>query len=192
MVGGNERDTRKLLRNLLKGDELAWQAFIGDYAGLMLGIARRTFATYGFDSATQDAEDAVAEAWRNLLDRNGLLIRKCLKRGNLLQTLIVLARNRAVDIMRKRKGITVEFEERHGGSVDFPAPEAPQPSDSALRTAVRKLPDRERTLVTLFFLQRRKYREIAVLTGIPQNSIGPTIARALRRLREDIGPEDTP
>ena len=119
--------------------------------GLLIGIARRTFATYGFDAAPQDAEDAVAEAWRNLLDRNGLLIRKCLERGNLLQTLIVLARNRAVDIMRKRKGVAVEFEEHHGGAVDFPAPEQPQLPDSTLRKAVRNLPERERILITLFF-----------------------------------------
>jgi RNA polymerase sigma factor (sigma-70 family) len=48
---------------------------------------------------------------------------------------------------------------------------------------MRSLNARERTLVELFFLQGKKYREIAALTGVAQNSIGPTLGRALSKLR---------
>jgi len=191
MPQGNQRETNRLLRRLLKGDDAAWGVMVREYSGLLVGIAGRTFATYGFAAAHQDAEDAVAETWRNLLDGNGRLIRLCLTRGNLLQTLVVLTRNRAVDIMRRRKGITIEWEESHGAVDDGAGAEGrerPRPGEDALHKAVMALPDRERMLVSLFFLQRRKYKDIAALSGIPQNSIGPTLGRALRRLRQAIDP----
>lgn len=153
------------------------------YSGLLLAIARRTFNSYGYQAAEQDAEDAVAEVWKNLLENDRRVMRTCLVRGNFLQTIHVLVRNRSVDIMRKQKNRTVELKERH---VLLHSDEraGPKIDPELLRTAVENLPYRERILVKLFFLQEKKYREIAALTGIPQNSIGPTLTRAVSRLEK--------
>ena len=55
-----------------------------------------------------------------------------------------------------------------------------------IENALKTLTPREQNAVRLFFLHDRKYREIAALTGMPQNSIGPTLARALVKLRKII------
>lgn len=177
----------RLLRRLLRAESGAWDELIREYGPILLSIARRTFSNYGFNAAPQDAEDAVAIVWRNLLEHDHRVLRQCAARNALLPGLVTLTRHRAVDIMRKHRGDTVEFEPHHGGAED-PPPVEPEPGmdDALLRRAVADLPAREQTLVTLFFLQRRRYRDIATLTGIPQNSIGPTLARALRHLRDQL------
>ena len=118
------------------------------------------------------------------------LVRQCRQRGNLLQTLQVLARHRSVDVLRKRKVKTVPLAAGHAllKQGDPPDDEWDPQSVAAL---VGTLPARERTLVKLFFLHQKKYRQIAELTGIPQNSIGPTLSRALTRLRQMLTAESS-
>ncbi len=181
-------DTRALLRRLLRDEPDAWAELVREHAGLLTAVARRAFASYGFDAAPHDAEDAVAEVWRNLLANDRHLLRTSLERDSLLQTLHVLARNRSIDIMRRRKSWTVELREGHEQPA-APAPEVSESDLARLRSAIEELSPRERTLVRLFFLQRKRYREIAALTGIAQNSIGPTLARAVARLGALVEPE---
>ena len=47
----------------------------------------------------------------------------------------------------------------------------------------------EREVVRLFHLEGRSYQEISGMTGVPENSIGPTLSRARQRLRQFV---DTP
>ncbi|MFW5856638.1 MAG: RNA polymerase sigma factor [Planctomycetota bacterium] len=178
---------RELLERILNNDTQAWDALVERYAGLLHAVARRTCAAYGYPAQEQDVEDAVAEVWRNLLEKERELVYTCASRGCLAQTLHVLARHRAIDLMRKRRLRTVEYQEHHAPSTapDVDAVFAERAAE--VRAAVDRLPDRERTLVRLFFLQGRKYREIEELTGIPMNSIGPTLNRALQRIRSRLG-----
>ena len=184
-----EKNTdQNVLLKILKGDESAWKTVVDEYSSLLIGIARRTFTSYGYPASNHDAEDAVANVWINLLENNCKIIKRCIHRKNFLQTLVVLTRNRAIDIMRKNKTIYTEFEEQHGGVTMHPLSETPsQPvPERILKKAISQLSEREKTIISLFFLQNLKYREIEALTGIPQNSIGPTINRALQHLRDFI------
>jgi RNA polymerase sigma-70 factor, ECF subfamily len=156
--------------------------------GFLLAIARRTFANYGVRDAGQDAEDAVADVWKNLLEKDRRIVRDCSERGNFLQTLQVLTRNRSVDILRRRHEQVVSLDQGQAAAqAAAPTDNGPAIPPEQMRAAMQVLTQRERTLVNLFFLQGKKYREIADLTGIPQNSIGPTLARALARLRKQLG-----
>lgn len=175
-----------LLRRLLTDEGGAWTELIEAYSPLLLAVARRTFAAYGVRPTQQDPEDAVAEVWKNLLENDRRLVRTCLERSNLLQTLQVLARHRAIDIMRRRHP-AAPLSETQGLAADEPERIIDVYPLEEVARAARALTPRERVLVNLFFLQGKKYREIAELTGIPINSIGPTLARALARLRSELG-----
>jgi RNA polymerase sigma factor (sigma-70 family) len=50
--------------------------------------------------------------------------------------------------------------------------------------ALRELSSKERIIVQLFYLKGKKYREIARLTGMNMNSIGPTLLRAVEKMRQ--------
>lgn len=171
-----------LLERILNDDRDAWDRLVRDYSGFLTAIARKIFASYGSANATHDIEDAVCDVWKNLIENDRRVIRLCLERGNFLQTLQVLTRNRSVDILRRRQNNLAI----HDIQPAQPQHEPPAFSAEEIARLVEELPQRERTLITLFFLQGKKYRQIADLTGIPQNSIGPTIARALARLRKSI------
>jgi RNA polymerase sigma-70 factor, ECF subfamily len=180
----------ELLGRLLRGDAAAWGDLVGEYSGFLLAASRKTFASYGAAVSSQDCEDAVADVWKNLVENDCKLVRDCIARGNFLQTLQVLARNRSVDILRRRPHIGGRGQAELLDSVTPAAPpvqhDGPEVEPEALAAAMQRLTPRERTLINLFFLQRRKYHQIAGLTGIPQNSIGPTLARALAKLRRDL------
>jgi len=154
-------------------------------------VARRAFARYAFPATRDDIEDTVAEVWRNLLEHDMRLVHQCRQRDNLLPALQVLARHRAIDLMRRRKVHAQPLND-----YDAAAPQHREnndlPDSEQITAALEALPQRERTLVRLFFLQHKKYREIADLTGIPQNSIGPTLSRALARLRVLLQPVPSP
>jgi RNA polymerase sigma-70 factor (ECF subfamily) len=177
----------ELLERLLRGDEAAWRILVRDYTGVLLAVARRTFASHGFEAAAQDAEDAVAEVWRNLLDGDGRLIRRAREQGHFLPLLVVLTRNRSVDCMRRRKLKTEPLASTEAAEPAGPAT-AEEPLPSVPPAAWRTLTPRERVCVQLFYLQRKKYREIAGITGIAINSIGPTLRRALAKLRQGMDP----
>ena len=46
------------------------------------------------------------------------------------------------------------------------------------------LPDREAEVIRLYHLKYQNYRQIGKRLGIPENSVGPILAKARKRLRE--------
>lgn len=181
----SNHDEIEVLDRLLVGDQAAWRTLVAGYTGLLLGICRKTFAGYGFEASLQDQEDVVAEVWKNILENNRRILQQCREHNNLPQTLFLLTRRRTIDWIRAHRNRFLPLTEN-----DLPQEPADVPilhaELSALKEALNALNSKERTLLQLFFLQKKKYREIAVLTGIPQNSIGPTIGRALAKLRSQI------
>jgi len=51
---------------------------------------------------------------------------------------------------------------------------------------LKKLPEKERAVVKLYFLEGHSYEEIAQELDIPMNSIGPILSRARKRMREGV------
>jgi len=126
----------------------------------------------------------VAEVWRNLLQHDRRLVRQCLERGSLLAMLHTLTRHRSVDLLRRRKLVTEPFtEELELAPAAEPELEDRSQLTERLGPALARLSARERALVELFYLHQKSYREIELLTGVRLNSIGPTLGRALAKLR---------
>lgn len=183
----DEDATHALLQRLLVEDHDAWCELVRTYTGLLLDVARRTFSTYGFSTSRHDHEDVVSAVWQNLLANERRQVRTCIERRNLLPTLYVLVRNRCVDVMRRQK---IEAEPIDD-DCPVPAPDSVPDLDEPITpetglAAMEILSPREKTCVELFFLHDRKYREITDITGIPINSIGPTLQRALDKMRRHI------
>lgn len=152
---------------------------------MLIEAARRHFAAHGFAASHHDREDVVAAVWQNLLANDRALVRTCRDRGSLLPTLHVLVRNRCVDMMRRTRTCAVALPE----SGADPVAESAEPGGDGVKpehavAALDKLPLRDRNLLRLFYLQDLKYRQISEITGIPMNSIGPLLGRALERLKQ--------
>jgi RNA polymerase sigma factor (sigma-70 family) len=174
----------------LRGEQAAWDGLVDRYAALVYSIPLK----YGFSEA--DAADVFQSVCLVLLEKLGSVRAP---RG-LAAWLITTTRRECLAVARKRR----REDQRSfadGSLAGFPELTDPErlPEEEVLalerqhlvRTAVSQLPENCRRLVHAFFsdpvtdgsIDRMSYQQLADSLGIPINSVGPTRARCLERLR---------
>ena len=180
-----------LLVACLRGEQAAWDALVDRYAGLIYSIPLK----YGLTEA--DAGDVFQSVCVTLLEKLGTI-----RDPRRLAAWLITTTTReswAVVRGRSRELVGAVAAGRHGGEEDRPlADESVDPSplpeeellalerQALVRNAVRQLSDGCRRLVEALFTdaeQRRSYQELAEALGVPLNSLGPTRARCLAKLR---------
>ena len=174
-VGGSDA---LLATRLAAGDRFALAEV---FDGLAPAVFRGALRVLGDDAAAQDVvQDVFVELWR----RPG---RYDPAPGTLRTYLIVLARHRAVDLVRSefRRAARQERSYRL-------APERPGPSPceevmaseaaAAVRTAIRLLPDSQRRIVELAYFRGLTCREAAMAAGIPEGTAKSRLRLALAKL----------
>lgn len=181
---GQDPTDASLVRRAADGDSSAWNLLVARHAGRMWAVAR------SFRLGDADAADVVQTAWLRLtenLDR--------LHDGDAVGAwLVTTARRECLRLVRERAHATSDV-----GATDDVAAEvaddAPTPdrlvvqADQAarLRAAFHRLPaDDQQLLGLLSASPRPSYREVAATLSMPIGSIGPTRARALGRLRQEL------
>lgn len=182
-----------LVAKLQAGDRSSWRFVVDRYQGLVCATARRIVPT------SADVDEVAQRTWTALW-RHADAVRDL---DRLAGWLGVTARREALGILRRRREVLVgdvalfdcgaRSREQHGrqlwseastrSSQDCGALVEHQLQVSDLRAAVRKLPERQRRLVTALLADRMSYDELSVSLGIPRGSIGPMRARALATLR---------
>lgn len=171
-----------LAARLAAGDDHALAEVFDHLAPTVYGAARRVL---GEGAAAQDVvQDVFVELWRHP-DRYDPAA------GTLGTYLIVLARHRAVDLVRSELRRMARQERHHRLT-----PGRPQPSPSeevvaadtadAVRAAVRLLPDGQRQVIELAYFQGLSYREVALATGIPEGTAKSRLRLALAKLESVI------
>jgi RNA polymerase sigma factor (sigma-70 family) len=160
------------------GDENAWRDLVRRFDPMLRGIVKG----YRLDAA--DAEDVVQTTWirayRNLDRLN--------EPAAIGGWLAITARREALRTFQRG---TREFPtaEPHTDEPDAETPEhvaVEKERRSALRQAVRRLPERQRTLLTAMLdAPGASYEELSNSLQMPTGSIGPTRERALNSLRRD-------
>jgi RNA polymerase sigma-70 factor (ECF subfamily) len=108
-----------------------------------------------------------------------------------------ITRNLCVTHLRKKgsHGGTVSIEEEGEEAIHNLLPESPvsledeierRDLSAAIQTLMARLPEKYRTVLTLFYLQQVRYEEIADIMGIPLGTVKTYIHRARLRLRDLI------
>ena len=175
---------------ILAGNASAWEHLVAEHNPLLKGLAHRNFSKYGYEADEATCEDICSNIWVQLLANDRTLLRQCLEEDRLLPMLHTLARNRSIDHIRKFRNLTLSDTELRPEFPTEPRTHAPGLEREWLLRHIRSLPQRERAVIELFYLQDLTYREIHQVSGISENSIGPTLQRALKRLRERIESEE--
>jgi RNA polymerase sigma-70 factor (ECF subfamily) len=166
-----------ILERLLARDENTFRAVVEDYGAAVLGIARRVLADPNL--AEEVAQDTFIALWR----RPGAFDPE---RGSLRSFLMVVARNKAVDLVRK--------EESRKRATDSLLQEAARPSDMSpdderieereeIRRALAQLSLVQREAIVLAYFGGRTYREVARELEIPEGTAKTRLRDGLVRLR---------
>ena len=181
-VGGSDA---LLAARLAAGDDHALAEIFDRLAPVVYGAALRVL---GEDSAAQDVvQDVFVELW-------GHPNRYDPAAGSLRTYLIVLARHRAVDVVRselrriarQQRHYRLSPEQPHlSVSEEVTAAEAA----SVVRAAVRQLPEAQRRVVELAYFQGLTCREVARAADIPEGTAKSRLRLALAKLETALDRE---
>ena len=174
-VGGTDA---LLASRLAAGDDLALAEAFDRFGRAVYGTALRVV---GDGASAQDVvQDVFVELWSHP-DRYDPAA------GSLRTYLIVLARHRAVDLVRSELR-RIARQERHHRLT--PGQHAEAPGDQvlaaamagAIRDAVRTLPDGQRRVVELAYFEGLTCREVALAAGIPEGTAKSRLRLAMAKL----------
>jgi RNA polymerase sigma-70 factor (ECF subfamily) len=174
-VGGTDA---LLASRLTAGDDLALAEAFDRFGRTVYGAAMRVMG----DGAS--AQDVVQDVFVDLWSHPG---RYDPAAGPLRTYLIVLARHRAVDLVRSELR-RIARQERHHRLAPGQQPRSPGDdvlaADMAgtIRAAVRTLPDSQRRVVELAYFEGLSYREVALAAGIPEGTAKSRLRLALAKL----------
>jgi len=163
---------------LAAGDDHALAEVFDGLAAAVYGAALRVLG----DCAA--AEDVVQDVFVELWTRPGRFDPGA---GSLRTYLTVLARHRAVDLLRSELR-RLARQERHHRLSPGQRQESPGESVAAaetagmVRQALRALPDGQRQVVELAYFQGLSFREVAVVAGIPEGTAKSRLRLALAKL----------
>jgi RNA polymerase sigma-70 factor, ECF subfamily len=169
------KDERALIARIRGGDESAMAEMYDRYSGIVYGVALRVLGS------TTSAEDVLQEVflqlWRNpqAFDAD---------RGRLAPWLAVIARNRSIDLLRKRPmeedidelpistGVNLEDEASERIAID------------KVRGVLAQLPPEQRKTLEMAYFEGLTHTEIAGKTGEPLGTVKTRIRYGLLALRK--------
>jgi RNA polymerase sigma-70 factor, ECF subfamily len=175
-----------LTRRLLAREEAALREAIRTYGRLVAGMARRVVADPAF--AEEVVQDTFLALWRRpaAFDPD---------RGSLQSFLLGVARNKAVDLVRKeesarrtKEALLADFQ---GTPEAFVDDDLGVEERQEVRAALAKLSDVQREAIVLAYFGGRTYREVAAELGIPEGTAKTRLRDGLSKLRQVMAARGT-
>lgn len=164
----------ELVERCKRGDKTGYEALYRQYSKAMYNTSLRIV------NNTADAEDvlqdAFVDAFRSLHDFH---YRSTF--GAWLKRIVI---NKSINTLRKRKMDLVELEhEVHSFPEETPIDEETlQLKVEEVKTAIRRLPDGYRTVLSLYLLEGYDQEEIAGILNISHNTVRTQYMRAKQKL----------
>jgi RNA polymerase sigma-70 factor (ECF subfamily) len=171
------------LARVARGDENAFGRFYDATLARVFAVVRRIC----FDAALAEevVEDVYVQVWREAARFDAA-------RGVVLAWLLMMARSRALDALRRADPALLAPDPQL--LVDEPAADADplgllesMRRDSEVRLALAALPARERQMIALAFFRGMTHAEISAAMHCPLGTVKTAIRRALGSLRARLG-----
>lgn len=180
---------RTLLKRCLSEEPGAWKDFVDRFIGLFVHVINHTAHSRSVSLSPDDVEDLCAEVFVVLLSNNYGVLRHFRGKSSFATYLAVIARRIVVkEITHRRMSEAMGHVPAHATSLEAAhagMSESRRIDDrEEVTRLLQHLPPREADVIRQFHLEGKSYREISVSLGIPENSIGPTLSRALDRMRQ--------
>jgi len=170
-------DDDRLLQRISKGDQQAMAEIFDRYGRLVYSVALRVLADSGH--AEDVMQDVFLKVWREpqafLQDR-----------GRLGAWLAVVARNRAIDSLRRRKPSDSVEDVILTARTDTASDYERDSLVDKIRGAMRILPPEQQLSMELAYFEGLSHSEIAARTGDPLGTVKTRIRSALLSLRKAL------
>jgi len=176
------QDDNYYIDRILKGDVNAYTELVERHKSMIYTITLKMLKVP--EDAEEVAHDAFVKAYQSL----GNFKYQC----KFSTWLYRIAFNESVSRLRKKKLDLVSIDEPRFSYLEVSDTESilnelnEQERQSVLRKAVDKLPDDERSLITLFYLQECSIKEIAEITAYSESNVKIKLFRARKRLWEKL------
>ncbi len=182
---------RELVRRCLHREMGAWNQFVEQYLGLIFHVINHTAHLRSYPIKPDEAEDIAAAIMLQIVDNDFAVLRQFRGKSSLSSYLTVIARRTCVHELARRAGIkevptSADPENVHPKST--PAVETRE----AMSNSLKRLPERDRQVVRMYYLEGLTYEEISQELDVPVNSIGSILTRARRKLKGDDNGDTTP
>ncbi len=176
------KDDSGLVERCILGDASAWDSLIGRYTPLIKDAIYNRARKYGVSLPRHEIEDVMQEVLTSIWSGGKLSAVK--NRKDISCWLAIVSGNAAVQYLRDRddaepldeeKAEAVSAEEAQGEEVI-----------TEIKTAVEKLPPKERLIIELHLFHDKKYREIADMLDLPEGTVSSYIKRSKARLKKKL------
>jgi RNA polymerase sigma-70 factor (ECF subfamily) len=169
-----------LLERIARKDIASFGEFYDRHAPRVLGMLTRMLGRSG------DAEDVLQEVflqvWNRAADYD-------FQRASPLAWLIVVARSRALDQLRRRKARGVPTDDAQRVTEDDPGlPLEQREARQVVLAALARLPDEQRQALELAFYRGLTHEEISQRLGLPLGTVKSRIRLGMGRLRTSLKP----
>jgi RNA polymerase sigma-70 factor (ECF subfamily) len=164
-----------LISSIRTGDQNAMAALYDRYSSIVYSVALRVLADTG--AAEDTLQDVFMQLWRNpgAFDSS---------RGSLGAWLAVIARNRAIDALRKRRPENNIEDVVISVETDLASEADRSRSAEKVRSLLGGMPAAQRTALEMAYFEGLTHSEIASKTGEPLGTIKTRIRAGLAALRK--------
>jgi len=188
---------RTLIDRCTRHEPGAWNDFVDRYMGLIYHVIHHVGHARTLVLSPADIEDLAADILLAMIEDDYGVLRKFKGNSSLPTYLTVVARRVCVKqvVKRRREGDLGPGAGSRSASGDEASTEAvsePVAAAEEVEKMLEGLPEREAEVVRLYHLKYLNYRQIGKQLGIPENSVGPILARARRQLRRSAEQRSAP
>jgi RNA polymerase sigma-70 factor, ECF subfamily len=178
---------RNLIDRCLRKEPGAWNNFVDRYMGLIYHVIQHVAYARSRLLSAEDVEDIGAEILLKIVDSDYAILKNFKGISSLPTYLTVIARRICVkELVKRHREEELGHTNAHRASVDDGASgeiEAILTAEEVERM-LEDLSDREAEVVRMYHLKFMNYRQIGKKLGLPENSIGPILAKARKKIHE--------
>jgi RNA polymerase sigma-70 factor (ECF subfamily) len=181
---------RDLLKRCLAHKPGAWNDFVDRFLGVIYHVVHHTAHLRSHPLRAEDTEDLAAEILLQIVANDYAVLRQFRGESSLATYLTVIGRRICVHELARR--VVAKEMQPSAAQPDLDDVEADEEPPThgienleEVEKLLAKLPNREREVVRLHYLEGRSYEEISTTMQIPVNSIGAILSRARKKLRKN-------
>lgn len=176
---------RNLLSRCLDNKPGAWEDFVDRFMGLVVHVVNHSAQARSIRLSAADRDDLSADVFLAILKDDFAILRHFRAQSSLATYLAVIARRVVVRQLLKRKSAASLSDVSADAQVSDDVGVEKRISDQEeVERLMQRLDAKEAQVVRLYHLEGRSYQEISSTVGLPENSVGPLLSRARKKMRK--------